>query len=105
MPANTSITFLNGTKGIASYAFEDCTNLASVTIPNSVTVIDGLAFVNCSNLVSVTFQGTIPSSGFFKNAFTNLGDLRDKFYAIDATNGMPGTYTRAIDGTTWTKQP
>jgi hypothetical protein len=34
-----------------------------------------------------------------------IGDLRNKFYATDSTNGTPGTYTRP-NGTfrTWTKQ-
>jgi hypothetical protein len=64
------------------------------------------AFDGCTSLTSVTFQGTIPSSGFENE--TNLpvfpGDLRDKFYATDPSNGTPGTYTRAKGGETWTKQ-
>jgi len=27
-----------------------------------------------------------------------------KFYELDQINGMPGTYTRESNGTTWTKQ-
>jgi hypothetical protein len=30
--------------------------------------------------------------------------LRDKFYASKPSNGTPGTYTRAIGGSTWTRQ-
>jgi hypothetical protein len=30
------------------------------------------------------------------------GDIRDKFYATNKTNGTPGTYTRS--GSTWTKK-
>jgi hypothetical protein len=29
--------------------------------------------------------------------------LRNKFYATDAENGTPGTYTRPIGSSTWTK--
>jgi len=35
------------------------------------------------------------------------GDLRDKFYATDADNGTPGTYTTTApvgDDSVWTKQ-
>jgi hypothetical protein len=30
--------------------------------------------------------------------------LCDKFYATDPTNGTPGTYTRGLYDTTWTRQ-
>jgi hypothetical protein len=70
----------------------------SVTLGSSVTSIGNGAFG--SNLFSVTFQGTIPSSGFDINAYT-YGDLRDKFYTTDKTNGTPGTYKRT-GGDRWT---
>jgi len=44
----------NGTKGIAEYAFYDCSGLVSVTIPSSVTSIGTAAFQNCRGLTSVT---------------------------------------------------
>ena len=47
MPANTSITLNEGTIGIASYAFYNCTGLTSITIPNSVTSIGNYAFAAC----------------------------------------------------------
>ncbi len=47
MPANTSISLLEGTLGIAGSAFEDCSSLTSVTIPNSVTSIGTYAFGYC----------------------------------------------------------
>jgi hypothetical protein len=31
------------------------------------------------------------------------GDLYHKFYAINSSNGTPGTYTRASGGSTWTR--
>jgi len=95
---NTSITILDGTKGIAGAAFAS-KDIPSVTIPNSVISIETEAFSNCSSLTSVTFQGAITSGGFNSNAFEYLGDLRAKYLA-----GGIGTYTRPnTTSTTWTK--
>jgi len=102
----TSITIPDSVTSIGNYAFYLCDNLTSVTIPNSVTSIGQGAFAGCTNLTSVTFQGTIASSEFsISNAFND--DLRDKFYATDADNGTPGTYTTTAPvrwDSVWTKQ-
>jgi hypothetical protein len=82
-------------------AFGGCTSLASITIPSSVTSIEKWVFHACNKLTSVTFQGSIPSSGFSAggngtdgNFYQTInGDLRDKFYATNPSNGTPGTYT------------
>jgi hypothetical protein len=95
-------TIPNSVISIGRNAFYGCTNLASLIIPNSVTSIEAYAF-NTFSLTSVTFQGTIPSNGFNSSAFQQLGDLRAKFYATNATNGTPGTYMRESGGTVWTK--
>jgi len=103
MSNNTNIELNSGTKGIADYAFSSYgIELTSVTIPNSVTSIGDSAF-DCRGLTSVIFRGTIASANFNSSAFS--GDLRTKFYATDATNGTPGTYTRVSGSNTWTKQP
>jgi len=104
----TSVTIPNSVKSIGDSAFMHC-RLTSVTIPNSVTTIGDKAFLGCYGLTSITFQGTIALSNFSINVFGissdyfYIGDLREKFYATDATNGTPGTYTRASDSYTWTK--
>jgi hypothetical protein len=104
-----SVIISNNVTSIGHNVFRECTNLASISIPNSVTSIESWAFFNCANLSSVTFKGTIPSSGFCDDTYCLpfLGDLRDKFYATDAVNGTPGTYTTTTpvdDSSVWTKQ-
>ena len=94
------VTLPNGiTGGIGANAFDGCTNLTDITLPSGINSIGANAFKDCSNLTSVTFNGTIPSGSFDTNAFSGLGDLRDKYLA-----GGTGTYTRSNGGTTWTKQ-
>jgi hypothetical protein len=106
-----SITIPNSVTSIGDSAFNASFKLTSITIPNSVTSIGEAAFDNCRNLASVTFEGTIPSSGFSENGdygHTFPGDLRDKFYATDKTNGTPGTYTTTApvgESSVWIKQP
>lgn len=43
---------------IATYAFNCCFNLTTITIPKSVAKIDWCAFVTCNNLSSVIFEDT-----------------------------------------------
>jgi hypothetical protein len=100
----TSVTIPDSVTSIGDNAFAYCNNLASVTLGSSVTSIGYYAFNGCTRLASVTFQGAIPSSGFDMYAFNALGDLRDKFYAVDLTNGTSGTYTRASGSGVWTPQ-
>jgi hypothetical protein len=106
-----SVTIPSGVTSIGKRAFSYCRSLTSITIPNSVTSIGEEAFDGCRSLASVTFEGTIPSSGFSENSdysHTFPGDLRDKFYATDKTNGTPGTYTTTAPvgkSSVWIKQP
>jgi len=84
---------------------------STFTIPNSVTSIEKFAFENCTNLTSVTFQGTIAPDKF-GSKYINLndvlyspfdGDLCEKYLA-----GGPGTYIVVEQAygvaKTWTKQ-
>jgi len=101
----TSVNIPNSVTSIGGLAFYWCTSLTSVTMPKGVTSIKGGAFYNCWSLTTVTFEGTINSDDFDDNAFGYsdgsgyIGDLRDKYLA-----GGKGTYTRAYNGTVWTKQ-
>jgi hypothetical protein len=101
-----SVTIPNSITSINNGTFNNCSSIISVTIPNSVTSIGSVAFVDCTSLTSVTFQGTIPSSGFDDGFPVFYGDLRTKFYATDAENGTPGTYTTTTPvngGSVWTR--
>ncbi|MDR0474890.1 MAG: leucine-rich repeat domain-containing protein [Treponema sp.] len=96
----TSVSIGDSVTSIGDYVFRSCESLTSVNIPDSVTSIGFWAFSDCSSLTSVTFEGAISSDGFNANAFSGLGDLRNKYLA-----GGVGTYTRPSGtSTTWTKQ-
>jgi hypothetical protein len=101
----TAVIIGSSVTEIGEEAFEYCAKLTKITIPKSVTKIGKDAFFGCRNIVSVRFEGVIPSDKFNDRAF--LGDLRDKFYATDAVNGTPGTYTAAapVDrNSVWTRR-
>jgi hypothetical protein len=102
-----SVTIPASVTSIGNRAFYNCTSLTSVTIPASVTSIGNQAFYNCTSLTSVTFNGTIASGSFSSLTGTYSafpGDLRDKFYQGNSTNGVPGTYTRPNGtSTVWTR--
>ena len=59
--------------GINPAAFENCTNLTSVTIPSSVTYIGISAFNGCSSLASVTIPESVTDIG--SHAFSGCSSL------------------------------
>lgn len=66
---------LDGITKIRSYAFYNCTSLASVTIPNSVTQIADGAFLNCTNLSNVIIEAVTPPTigdNVFRNTHSSL---------------------------------
>jgi len=68
-----------GVLRVASYAFDGCTNLTSVTIPNTVTNIMNQAFHSCSGLTSITIPASVQAIGAF--AFTGCDYLTNIFFA------------------------
>ena len=71
-----SITYSGTTYSVTSigeYAFENCSELTSVTIPNSITSIGYGAFSRCSGLTSVTIPNSVTFIG--KYAFYNCSGL------------------------------
>ena len=54
MPEKTSIELKDGTKGVASYAFAQCTGMEAIVVPNSTTYIGSGAFSDCKGLKSIT---------------------------------------------------
>ncbi len=64
MPENTSIVLDEGTKGIGSSAFSDCSGLTSINIPDGVTNIGNGAFYGCSGLTSINIPDGVTSIDF-----------------------------------------
>ncbi|WP_321437231.1 leucine-rich repeat domain-containing protein [uncultured Bacteroides sp.] len=58
--AKTNIyTLPNSVTSIGNYAFDGCTELASIDIPNSVTSIGNSAFYDCTGLASITIPYSV----------------------------------------------
>ena len=70
----TSITIPDGVTIIGNSAFSDCTSLETVTIPNSVTHIYPRAFYNCTSLKSVTIPESVTYIGGY--AFAECYSLK-----------------------------
>lgn len=70
----SSITIPHSVKSLGHGAFYGCTRLTSVTIPNSVTIFDIFAFAYCSSLTAITIPNSVESIGLY--AFTNCSSLK-----------------------------
>ena len=86
------IIIKNGTKGIASSAFQLCSGLTSVTIPNSVKSIGTQAFDGCSSLTSVTIGNSVTSIGY--SAFSNCSGLT----SVTIPNSVTSIESNAFNG-------
>ena len=60
----TSITIPNCVTSIGSWAFDGCSGLKSIIIPNSVTTISDYTFHGCSDLTSIEIPNSVTSIGF-----------------------------------------
>jgi len=69
----TSVSIPGSVTSIGFRAFYGCTGLTSVTIPNSVTIIGSGAFRNCTGLTSISLPGSVTSIG--SEAFRNCISL------------------------------
>lgn len=70
---------------ISYHAFQDCTQLTSVTIPASVTEILASAFSNCDNLANLKFKDNSNLTYIGSSAFSNCSSLAG---TIDIPGGL-----------------
>ena len=93
----------NKCKIIGGYAFNGCSNLASVTIPESVVTIGDGAFNSCSNLTSITIPESVVTIS--NDAFNGCYSLTSaEFASISSLCGInfespaanPLTYTHHL---------
>ena len=68
-----SVTIGDNVTSIGDYAFSGCSSLTNIVIPNNVTTIGGNSFQNCTNLTSVTIGNGVTS--IYGNSFQNCTNL------------------------------
>jgi hypothetical protein len=91
----TSVTIPNNVTAIGNYAFYGCTSLTNVTIPNSVTSIGDAAFAGCTSLTSVTIPESATSIGYVVfGGCTSLSAI-----TVDALN----SFYSSVDGVFFNK--
>ena len=84
------LNITGGTKGIADYAFYNCSGLTSLTIPNSVTSIGKGTFYGCSGLTSVTIPNSVTSIG--NSAFGGCSGLTTVNFNSTNCTSMGSSY-------------
>ena len=59
----TSVTIAEGVTSVGSYAFYNCSSMATVSIPAGVTSIGSSAFQNCAALTAITLPASVTTIG------------------------------------------
>ena len=100
-----NITTVNSAEGsvcesIGDWAFDNCSNLTSITIPESVTSISSHAFFGCRSLTSITIPESVTSIGssaFFQcYALAEVYNYSSLTIANNISNGNVGSYAKVI---------
>ena len=91
----TSVTIPNSVTSIGYGVFSGCSSLTSVTIPNSVTSIERNTFQYCSSLTSITIGNSVTYIGDY--AFYGCSGLT----SIDIPNSVKNVGNDAFTGTPW----
>ena len=86
----TSITIPNSVTRIGFFAVSDCTGLKSITIPNSVTIIEDYAFADCTRLTSITIPNSVTSIGWY--AFAGCTGLKSITISNSVTSIEEGAF-------------
>ena len=81
---NGNVMIPDGVTIIGACAFDNCTNLTSVTIPDGVTTIGNEAFYGCRSLTSVTIPDGVTSIG--SSAFSSCSGLTSMTIPSSVTN-------------------
>ncbi len=94
----TSVTISEGISSIGDYAFDGCTKLSSVTISTTVTAIGAYTFQKCTALTEVTFTSPSSIASIGDYAFSNCTALTEVTLPSSITS--IGNYTFSASGLT-----
>ena len=95
----TSITIPNGIKYISDGAFNNCTGLTSVSLPNSVVEIGHVVFENCTGINSITIPESVTEIG--NNAFKNTAWYNNQPDGLLYINNVLYKYKGTMPEFTW----
>ena len=101
----TSVTIGNSVTTIGNYVFNDCSNLTSVIIGNSVTSIGRFAFYDCDSLTKVYYSGTQSEwAEIFIEGYNSSLTSATRYYYSETEPTTVGNYWHYVDGipTIWT---
>ena len=95
---------------IGSYAFYNCSALATMTIPDTVVNVENNAFQGCSSLATVTLPESLETIGSYAFRYcTSLGEVRIPSGVTSVSGSAPfdgcTSLTKVIFGSGMTKVP